>query len=698
MNTRTLVGLVAILVLSLCLPAAARADSWVKGCVACAAYFEERTDRSLRLDAAGQPRMVYGGDYLYYAWRDAGGWHVETADPTAGVGSEASLALDGADRPHVAYCDATNTALRYAVRDGGQWHVETVDDGSEWYDYTSIAVDPAGNPHITYRAFASNVVDEQTRYAYRDAAGWHIEAISQGLSSDTSLALTADGSPRVLFAWEGSVVYGYRDAEGWHTEEVHHRQAADTERAVLGGWEWLSLALGSMDRPHAVFMTEQTGNTIEYAYRDSSGWHYSTVATVDGMAGWLSIAIGPGDRPHISFHYDDLYELKYAYRDASGWHTGYVDDQGGLSQSTSIAVDASGRPHITYVYNNALRYAVKTAAGWQFETVDTAADYSSGTGLALGADGQLRALYYSAFDWTWMVATREGASWIAEPVNGGADYQRSGEAALAVDGAGQPHVAYASGTQYAPAGLAYAYRDGAGWHQEIVDPAFDGAPYELAALALGPDGTPHLSYSADDNLVYAYRDGAGWHKQTLDSGPSCQYTDLAVDDSGYPHVVYRCSYLFYAYQDAAGWHTETVDSYTEWPSLALDGTGAPHLAYFSNLNGLLRYAYRDGEGWHVEDAIPGKNLYPSLLVDMEGQPSVAYYAEEAGQLRYGYRDEAGWHVRTVDNQGDTGLHPSLVQDAMGRLHVVYLNATTRDVRYAWLFHSDYQGYLPLVAR
>ena len=41
--------------------------------------------------------------------------------------------------------------------------------------------------------------------------------------------------------------------------------------------------------------------------------------------------------------------------------------------------------------------------------------------------------------------------------------------------------------------------------------------------------------------------------------------------------------LRYAYQDAAGWHLETADSegyVAICPSLALDGSGYPHISYY----------------------------------------------------------------------------------------------------------------------
>ena len=70
-------------------------QAWLDECVDCPRHFVNMTDRSLRLDASGRPRIAYGSDHLYYAWNDGATWHQETVDNAPRVGSYATLVLDG---------------------------------------------------------------------------------------------------------------------------------------------------------------------------------------------------------------------------------------------------------------------------------------------------------------------------------------------------------------------------------------------------------------------------------------------------------------------------------------------------------------------------------------------------------------------------------------------------------------------------
>jgi hypothetical protein len=113
---------------------------------------------SLELDKLDQPHISYydfGYSRLKYAWREGATWHTEVVDDPPGpyedVGRETSLALDGANRPHIAYYDAENDKLKYAWREGMTWHIETL-FYLGWASgfINSLAVDSTDRPHVCY--------------------------------------------------------------------------------------------------------------------------------------------------------------------------------------------------------------------------------------------------------------------------------------------------------------------------------------------------------------------------------------------------------------------------------------------------------------------------------------------------------------------------------------------------------------------
>jgi PKD repeat protein len=112
---------------------------------------------SIAVDSAGRPHIAYAGrknqpdgDDLRYAYFDGTSWVTATVDSAGSVGAHVSLALDGYDRPRLAYYDWTNRNLKYAWFDGTTWHISTVDAAGSVGEYTSIGVDSTGLPHVSY--------------------------------------------------------------------------------------------------------------------------------------------------------------------------------------------------------------------------------------------------------------------------------------------------------------------------------------------------------------------------------------------------------------------------------------------------------------------------------------------------------------------------------------------------------------------
>jgi len=675
-----------------------QAAGWTIDCPDCPKLFSNMTDRSLRLDAAGHPHVVYGQDHLYYAWHDGAAWHYETADASPGVGIYASLALDGDDSPHVSYFDVDQHTLKYAYRDAGAWHTQAVDSAWGWLGYTSLALDNDGRPHIAYAG------NGDLKHAWRDDSGWHVETVDvggggMGVGGWTSLALDQDGCPHVGYHYCSTAVlcdaelrYAYQaEGTGWVTQTV-------VSAGSSGGH--LSLALDGDGQPHISYYSGGPDYNLRYTYHDSlesGGWHFQVVDAEEGMGYDTSLALDPDG--HVQISYGSKSGVRHAYQaKGTGWVTQTIDSAGG--RSTSLALDQNGTAHISYL-SAGLKHAWPAQGGdWQVETVDTAGSVGMFTSLKLDAAGYPHISYWDYYNYALKYAWyAEETGWHAETVDtGGPDGSVGSNSSLALDAAGYPHISYLDGGN---ADLKYAWQDdsleSSGWYSETVDSGGDVGYY--TSLALDGDGYAHISYQdgTKRGLRYAHQDAAGWHFQTVDgSGNTGWYTSLALDGDGYPHISYWAvdpGSLCYAWQDATGWYTETVDISGDntggYTSLALDPADHPHISYRFD-HDTLKYAYQaEGSGWHTEpvDSAWGRGgMYTSLALDQEGYPHISYHDPYGDDLKYAYRTDSlesgGWHLEVVDGEGWVGQYTSLALDAAGWPHISYWDQTTADLHYA----------------
>jgi hypothetical protein len=277
------------------------------------------------------------------------------------------------------------------------------------------------------------------------------------------------------------------------------------------------------------------------------------------------------------------------------------------------------------------------------------------------------------------------AAWTSETVvydqMTAADGALVGHASVAIDKAGVAHLGYVDQYDDPVAGLQtrvrYAYWTGTAWDRQTVDVA-GGAS---ATLALDGSGQPRMAYVTTGGEVrYASWNGSSWDVQTvalLASGP----VDLVLAKSGDPRIAYvtAAGQLKFATLKNASWTLATVDSgVTGGLSLALDAGDKPRLSYVAGQS--LKYAALTGSTWTTQVAdtsAAGLGGGFNALAMVAGVPYIAYDGPGGHTLVYAWLSGSTWTEQTIDAPGATAdqgtvAQVSLAIDGSGSPHVVYL--------------------------
>ncbi|MEN8262450.1 MAG: hypothetical protein ABFR82_03210 [Nitrospirota bacterium] len=267
--------------------------------------------------------------------------------------------------------------------------------------------------------------------------------------------------------------------------------------------------------------------------------------------------------------------------------------------------------------------------------------------------------------------------------------------AIAIDGSGNPHIAYGEDHLY------YAYHDGSSWNYETVDSSSGTGQY--TSIAIDSSDNVHISYYdwSNGNLMYATNASGSWSISTVDSSADVGVnSSIALDALDKVHISYYDwdnVKLKYATNTAGSWAITTVDSSADvglYSSIAMDSLGNAHISYNDYDNGDLKYTTNASGSWvtGTVDSAGTVGLYTSIDIDTSGNAHISYYDWDNGDLEYatnsgvtpgtGNCTNTDWDCATVDSSGTVGLYSSIAMDSSANLHIGYYDNSTGDLKYA----------------
>jgi len=601
-------------------------------------------DHTLAADSAGNLHLAYteiATHNLVYRTNAGGSWSKQTvlAGNDDHDWGHASLALDGQDRPHLAFYDEyldtdeghSAAGVRYAEPAGDSWNIQEIDDTDHWMGAKDItlALDAQGGAHLAYY----NMTKEELRYATNVGGDWTITTVDSGEEVGEWCSIAIDGDGHVHLAYTNDSdgnkygLYYATDKTGAWVKQKLGSQKSSSFRSL------------GLDAAGHVFIVCTQGADGVALWTDLTGsWEQQAVDSANSYAMFASLFIDAGGAAHIAYHDEDRGWLNYAGNATGVWALATIDDAGQIKEPASLALDPDGNPFIAMVY-----------------------------GATHTAEGAL------------VLVSRQGKGWSGEIVD--ADLWSNYEyTALAVDPTGGAHLVYSG--RLPDLGVTYATNAGDDWTYEDVDNRTQ-IP-DMVTIALDNAGAVHAVYvdssSSTARLRYATNASGNWTAQTVANADG-EYSDLCVtlqvEGDGTAHVAWYdddSETVYYADNAAGNWAKVTIQddlSFLDSLSIQLDGNGAAHLV-FSDY-----YATNASGAWSVDEL----NLYSpnslSLALDAADRAHLAF--ECSGGLCYGSNVSGQWETRRIDNlDGDyyilrtAGDFPSLALDDAGNAHVAYL--------------------------
>ena len=315
-----------------------------------------------------------------------------------------------------------------------------------------------------------------------------------------------------------------------------------------------ALALGPDCVAEVSYMLERNDGYVRHA-RIPPGGQPSIDPVDEGyFYGPLDVTTSASGDVYVNYHDHDVEDQRVAIREGTTWTVLQVIDPGHDGWDNSILVTDEGIIHTSSVDPSGfgglgVEHAQQTPSGTWLVTAAGSPSimYANATSIVIGADGQPAIAYYNDLAADLELAERSGSGWRVSVVDSLGDVGRF--PSLAVDAAGDLHVAYYHHLGDNAGAIRYARRTGGVWAIADVDTladvqlGFTGARRNVA-LEVDDTGVAHLVYGDQSVVRYAQGTPGAWTYQTVVDETATQtvlgqQVDMArCAADGSAHIVY----------------------------------------------------------------------------------------------------------------------------------------------------------------
>jgi fibronectin type 3 domain-containing protein len=221
-----------------------------------------------------------------------------------------------------------------------------------------------------------------------------------------------------------------------------------------------------------------------------------------------------------------------------------------------------------------------------------------------------------------------------------------------------------------------AASSGGGTTTTTIGPTAPSAPTGVSATA--GNGQATISWSAVSgatsyNIYWSKTSGVTKANGTKITGATSPYTHTSLTNgSTYYYIVTAVNSSGESVESAqvsatptggGVWNIETVlpaGAVGEYPSLAIDNTGNPHISYLDYNDGYVKYAFKNGTSWSINNVGYVANSYgtiangglSSIALDAANNPHICYFDYGNDQFKYAQKVGASWTTTIISLPDD----------------------------------------------